>query len=146
MSDCQEHYGVQFLQKAALQVPWYLAFRCLTVREKELRKNKQILGLVRSAELNRVTLPPNSTIVISGSVHREVPYNDTCGLLQESEHSCLPRDIDIDPTLISYRYQQNGLVDVHISNVTTRTVTIQPNETVCEIQPVFYCRTARRPD
>ncbi len=84
MLDCQASYGTQFLQKAALQVPWYLAFRCLTVREKELKRNKQALGVVRCAEIKRVTLPPNSAIVVAGSIHKEVPYNDTCAILQES--------------------------------------------------------------
>ncbi len=136
MSDCSERHGAQFLQKAALQVPWYLAFRCLTIREKQLRRNNQALGIVRSAEMDIVTLPPNSAIVISGSIHKGIPYNDTCALLQECEQSCLPSDIDIEPTLVNYRYQENGLVDVHLCNVTTRTVTIQPSEILCEIHPV----------
>ncbi len=48
----------------------------------------------------------------------------------------MPCDIDIEPSLVSYMYQDSELVDVHISNVTTRTVTIQPNAILCEMQPV----------
>ena len=136
MLECQTRFGDRYLQNAALHVPWYLAFRCMSVRERELKRKKNVLGVVKCAEVNRITLQPNSSIVISGVIDKGMPYSDTCALLQESKLSSLPHDIDIEPTLVNYRYNNNGLVDVHISNITTRTVNIEPREIVCELQPV----------
>lgn len=32
---CKENFGDTFLQKARLHTPWYLAFRCITIRDRE---------------------------------------------------------------------------------------------------------------
>ena len=50
--------------------------------------------------------------------------------------SVLPYDLDISPTLVSYRYQDNDVVDVNISNITTRTVRIPPKALICELQDI----------
>lgn len=56
-------------------------------------------------------------------------------MLHSSTKSKLDKDIDVEPALIEYN---SGLkdVDVYLSNITTRTVTIQPKAILCEIQPV----------
>lgn len=61
---CKEEVGDNYLQKAALHTPWYLAFRCISVREKELKKNKNRLALIKSAESKNITIPANSTVTI----------------------------------------------------------------------------------
>jgi len=52
------------------------------------------------------------------------------------EKAAIPDDLDIAPFLVSYQYRNNQLVPVHISNVTTRTITVSPNAILCELQPV----------
>jgi len=47
-------FGSQFLQKAKLQVPWYLSFRSLVLTEKELKKNNDRIAIVRSARPYRI--------------------------------------------------------------------------------------------
>lgn len=59
LSDTKQKFGVRFLQKAKLHTPWYLAFRCMTLRERELSRRSYVLALVRSAEERPITLPPN---------------------------------------------------------------------------------------
>lgn len=46
----KDKYGNRYLQEAALFTPWYLAFRGMTIREKELARNNIRLGIVKSAE------------------------------------------------------------------------------------------------
>ena len=50
IKDCKVNFGDQFLQRAQLHTPWYLCFRTLVIRDKELKKNKNIIAVVRSAE------------------------------------------------------------------------------------------------
>jgi len=38
LNDCKEKAGEQFLQRANLHVPWFLAFRCLHIRKKRNEK------------------------------------------------------------------------------------------------------------
>jgi transposase InsO family protein len=144
MLGCKQQYGERFLQTADLHTPWYLAFRCMTLRDRQLAKTNYCLGVVKSAEQKSVVVPPNSQVVVAGYVTGEVQYPTTCALLQPTKGSAIPDDIDISPTIISYEYGKNGLVDVHISNVTTRTVVIPPKAMICEIQPVTIEHTTAK--
>ena len=136
LSHTQQTFGVRFLQKAHLQTPWYLAFRCMSLREKELTQRANVLALVRSAEHGNVTIPPNGNVVVNGYIHNAVPYQPVCAMLQPTKNSHIPYDLDIEPAIISYDSATCDTVPVHICNVTTRTVTIYPHALLCELHPV----------
>ena len=57
-------------------------------------------------------------------------------MMQTTDKATIPEDIDIAPRLIDYRYKTTSPVDVHISNVTTRTIVIPPRGILCKIQSV----------
>ena len=71
----EDHGSSFFLQEAAIQTPWYLAFQCILLREKDLQRNGYALGLVKCAETTRVVIPPNSNITINGFVDKKIPYH-----------------------------------------------------------------------
>ena len=50
LANCRETTDENFLQNAALFTPWYLAFRCITARQRQLKRNKNKLALIRCAE------------------------------------------------------------------------------------------------
>ena len=64
LNTCKESLGDKFLQSANLHTPWYVAFRCLVVRERGLKKNKNRLAVIRNAEVNSITIPANSTVTV----------------------------------------------------------------------------------
>jgi transposase InsO family protein len=134
MNDCKEENGTRFLQESNLFTPWYLTFRCLTLREKDLSRNHNRLGVVKVA--GEVVIPANGQVTVHGYMDMELPYGPTCALLQPSSVATISNDLEICPGLVSYRYKQNGLVDVYVSNVTDRAVTIQSRAVICEVQPV----------
>ena len=129
-------YGERFLQQADLHTPWYLAFRSLTLREKELAKNNNRLGLVKSAAIKPVIIPPNTSITIPGFIDKAIPYGSTPAILQSTYGSIIPSDLEITPAVTDYRYPAKNLVEVSIDNLTTRTVQIPPKALLCELQPV----------
>ncbi|MCG8048820.1 MAG: DDE-type integrase/transposase/recombinase, partial [Candidatus Thiodiazotropha taylori] len=133
---CKSELGENFLQNSALHTCWYLAFRCLVIRERELKKNKNKLALIRSAESRSITIPPNSSITIKGVTTKEVDYKQTCAMMVETKDSVLPSDFDITPAVITYCFGKNGLIDVQITNITTSTFNIPPRAILCELQPV----------
>ena len=136
LSGVKGSFGERFLQQADLHTPWYLAFRSLTLREKELAKNKYRLGLVKSAAAKPVIVPPNTSITIPGYIDKAIPYGTTPAILQSTSGSAIPSDLEITPAVTDYRYPVKNLVEVCIDNVTTRTVQIPPKALLCEIQPV----------
>lgn len=136
MSAVQQNFGRKYLQIAPLHTPWYLAFRCLSLREKEMIKNNNRIALVRSAERKKIIIPANSSITLSGYIEKEVDYFPTCALLQQTHNSAIPADFDITPGVVNYKNKNNGKVNVQVSNVTTQTISIQPKAILCELQPV----------
>lgn len=133
---CKNNFGETFLQRASLHTPWYLAFRCLTLQQRELRRNKDRIAIVRSAEPAMIIIGPNQSIDIRGYIDKELYFQDTCAILQETEDTTLSKFVDITPSVINYSYKKNNEIFVNISNITTNSVTISPKEVLCEIQPV----------
>ena len=136
LNSCKYELGDNFLHHAELHTPWYLAFRCLVVRDKELKKNKHRLAVIKSAERENITVPANSTVTIKGVTSKELDYRPTCAMLVQTEKSVLPDDFDITPAVVHYNYKKNGIIEVQVSNVTMSTYTIPPKAVLCELQPV----------
>ena len=136
MEDVKTDNGVRYLQGTQLQTPWYLAFRCLALREKELSRKDFKLGIVKSAETSKITIPPNSRRTVNGYIDRQTRYQDSCAMIQATIESFIPQDLDIVPTVVSYTYGHQDTVPVHICNITTRTVTVSPRAILCELQAV----------
>jgi len=136
LDGCKQKYGVKFLQKAALHTPWYLAMRSMVLRERELQRNGGKLGLVRSGEDKCVYIPANSQVVLRGQIVKKINFPKVCALLQPTENTSIPSDLDIAPSIVDYNCDDPGIVDVHIANVTTQTVVVRPRALLCELQPV----------
>ena len=139
----KERHGERYLQNAALTTPWFLTFRCISIREKELSKNEDRLAVVRCN--NRITIPPNSIVEVHGYYDQEVPYMNIPSIMQSSVLSPEYKDIDVVPTMLHYNYKNNGPATVSLSNVTTRTVTIPHKAVLCELQPVTIEPTPKTP-
>ena len=136
LSHCKNKLGENFLQSSALRTSWYLALRCMVIRERQMKKSKNRLALIRSAESKHISIPANSSVTIKGVTSKELNYKPTCAMMVETEESVIPSDFDITPAVITYNYGNNGLVDVQITNVTTSTLNIPPKAILCELQPV----------
>ena len=136
LSHCKNKFRENFLKSSALHTSWYLAFRCMVIRERELKKSKYRLALIRSAESKHITIPANSSVTTKGVTSKELNYNPTCAMMVETEESIIPLDFDITPAVITYNYGNNALVDVQITNVTTSTFNIPPKAILCALQPV----------
>jgi hypothetical protein len=113
-----------------------MALRCLTLRERNLRRQQNKLAVIKSAEKKTILIQPNSEVVISGYMDRKLPYYSVCALTQPTKQSSIPLDLDITPTVVSYTYHNHETTDVHITNISTRTVSVSPHSILCELQPV----------
>lgn len=136
IQDLQQTYGERYLQQSTITVPWYLTWRSIGLREKELRKHKNRLAIIRNAEPDKITIPPNTTMEIHGYCDKELMYNDTPAVQQSTNLAFEPNDIDVEPRVQHYSFRKNKSTMVQLSNVTTRTITIPPKGIICELQPV----------
>lgn len=136
LQECKQNFGPQFIQKAGLHTPWFLAFRCITYREKELKRNKNKVAIVRCAEPTRIILGPNESRDILGETDKELEYGQTTAIIHETEDSVLPDFIDITPGIVNYDKEKNRQLIITVSNLTTNSVVISPRSILCELQPV----------
>ena len=135
-SNARQSCWNKFLQSANLSTPWFLALRCISIREKELSRSNQALAMVKCAEKKTITIPPNSEVTVNGYLWKQIPTQPMCAILHSSTKSKLPSDLDISPLLITYRHDDSESIPVSISNVTTLTAVIRPHVALCEVQPV----------
>ena len=136
LNECKSKHGNRFLQGADIHTPWYLAFRCMLLQDRELSRQHFSLGKVRSLTSKRLLITANSGVVVQGYVDKPVNYRSTCAVIQPTKGSVIPDDIDIVPTIVNYCCNSKMYVDVHISNITTRTISIPPRALLCELQAV----------
>ena len=136
LEECQNNFGPQYLQRAKLFFPWYLSFRCMAIRARALKHSNGRIAVVKSASSEKITIHPNQSIDVVGYVDKELDYPNTTVMLQEVKDSILYPNVDVDPTVVQYKYKGNGQILVSLSNITTQTVTIPPRALLCEMQPV----------
>lgn len=136
MNTCKQRYGERYLQNHKLDTPWYLTFRCLSLRDRDLARKNWCLGVVKLAGGKAVNIPSNSKVTVQGIVNKAVDYIPTCAILQPSNKSAVTSDLDITPGLVHYDSRNVGIVPITLSNVTMRNVTIPPRAVICELHPV----------
>ena len=141
----KNEHDERFLQISNLTTPWYLSFRCILLREQELQKNNNRIGLICTDGTKSITIRPNTSITVNGYVDKEIPYQNTPAIVQ-STTLAKDSDYDIEPSLIQYHHKQNGPVTVRISNVTTKTINIPPKAIICELQPVSVQAGSEQPN
>lgn len=144
LDDLKSQYGERFLQQANLFTPWYLAFRSLTLKEKELQRNGNRLAIVKSASATPIIIPPNTSVTLKGYVDKAIDYTTTPAILTETPGSIIPTDLEITPIVTTYQYPHMNLVDVTVDNVTTMTVQVPSKAIICEMQPVTIEETEQK--
>lgn len=108
----------------------------MALRQRELKKNKNRLAIIRSAERSRVTIGPNQSVNVKGYNDKELEINSACAIIQGCRDSTIPESIDVTPTVIQFCYKRNCEINVNMSNLTTNTITVSPKAILCEVQPV----------
>ena len=62
--------------------------------------------------------------------------NSVSGMLAANGKFQLQSDLYIEPSLLTYDINSKETVHVHISNITTNKVTVNPHSLLCEVQQV----------
>ena len=92
--------------------------------------------MIRSATTQSITLQPNKTTEIFGYTDKEINFQQSTAIIQESSESQLPPCIEVTPACILYNNKKRQEVKISLSNLSTSPVTISPRSILCEIQPV----------
>jgi hypothetical protein len=139
----QKRMCERYLQQSNLTIDLYFTFRTMHLREKELLRNRCKLAIVRNA-CDKVIIPPNSNVTLIGYLGKKIPYHHTAVMLHTTDKSVIPEYLDIVPSLLEYRFMENKKIEVKISNITTRIVSVPERAVICEIQPVTIIQNSNQ--
>jgi hypothetical protein len=106
------------------------------MRENELSRNRNLLAFIESAKNRKITITAKSEDMINGYLDKKVLCEPVCGIVQPTTSSFIPDNLNISPILVSSDKQNTELIPIHITNISTRTITVPPKAMLCELQPV----------
>ena len=69
-----------------------------------MKRNKQRLPIIRSAESENVSIPANSTVALRCITSKELDYHPTCAMLVPTDKSVLTDDCNITPAVVHYTF------------------------------------------
>lgn len=81
-------------------------------------------------------MSPNTERTIPGYISQQVLYTDTSLILQPTDLTTMKKDLNKAPMLLHYKYRDFQEISIVVSNVTNRTIVVQPKAIICEIQSV----------
>ena len=87
-----------------------MALRCLTLSERNLRRQQNKLAVIKSAEKKTILIQPISEVVISGYMDRKLPYHPVCALIQPTKRSSGQHNGQKK----KYKMKNNDLQNIHI--------------------------------
>ena len=115
-NDCKNAHGTQFLQRAELPNPWQVAFKCLSLEDKLLRKTGGVVARVKNSS-DKIVLPPNSTLTIQGQVDNCKYFKPATVLICKTELTALPDFIEIAPLILNFYGIHGQIIPVTLSNL-----------------------------
>lgn len=132
----QHLHGVRFLQTAGLSSAWSLAFQCVLLQTKRLKRQDGRLGLVRTDLREKLVIPSNSLMVIPGKVTRSVNYRECSALTRPTVSGNLMQGLEVSPVVVTYTPGSQGSIPVQLFNSTGQDMVIEPSTVLCELQQV----------
>lgn len=134
MEECQQHYGVRYLQNDCIETPWKLTFSCLHQQNKTLQKVDGNLAVLKSAQLHNIPIQSNDSKTIACFLDKDIGYRPCLAITQSLTDGLQPSGLEIMPILLDYSPGSSSTVSIRVSNLSNNTVNIQPNSVICGLQ------------
>ena len=106
----------------------------MTLRERELKRNGNRPGIVKSAGADYI-IPPNDNVLIKGYLEKKLPYRELIVMPQATRN--ISFGLDITPSLYLYDFNQCCHVAIEVSKVTKQTVSFSQKAIIYELQTVI---------
>ena len=136
MEKSKEVYGQRFLQKMATSTPWWLAFRRMSVQDRQESRQEGRVGLVKCAIVEKLRIPGNGRVTVPATVSDRISSTEPMVMFHPTEKTALPDQIEVTQTAMRCAGTDKAEVMVELCNLGTSPVTIQPRALLCELQSV----------
>ena len=113
---------------------WNMAFQCLALQEHQIQRNSGRLALIKAATRGKILIPSNHTMSIPGYVDKKISLNNCYAVMQPTDKSSLPDNIEIVPAFVDYGCDLDNNLTVVITNHNSRPIVINSKSILCELQ------------
>ena len=139
---------------------WNMAFQCLALQEHQIQRNSGRLALIKAATrgfdfiecftttflrahswLNwvaatrgKILIPSNHTMSIPGYVDKKISLNNCYAVMQPTDKSSLPDNIEIVPAFVDYGCNLDKNLTVVITNHNSHPIVVNSKSILCELQ------------
>lgn len=128
--NCMKKFGVNFLQRSSVCMPWQLAFQHCTQRERFCSKD----GYIDTVHAHReIEIPANSCLTLRAKT-KCPPLGDTYEIVMEPV-KC--GHITVAPQVVSITHK-NCHIPVILRNTSNRTVKIPKGTALCQVQQAVW--------
>ena len=113
---------------------WNMAFKCLALQERQIQRNSGRLALIKSANSNKILIPSNHTMSIPGYVDKKISLNNCYAVIQPTEKSSLPDNVEIVPAFVDYGCDLDKNLTVVITNHNSYPIVVNSRSILGELQ------------
>ena len=78
-----------------------MAFQCLALQAHQIQRNSGRLALIKAAARGKILIPSNHTMSITGYVDKKISLNNCYAVMQPTDKSSLPDNIEIVPAFVA---------------------------------------------
>ena len=113
------------------QNPWRMAFQCLAMYDRQLRRHDGRLALIKSAFSKKMLVKSNHSLTVRARIDKKISMNNCLAMVQPSTESIFNDGVEITPILVNY---DSSDIDITLSNHTSNPIVIPPRSIIGELQ------------
>jgi len=132
MGNIEGKYGSRFQQTTQMPDVWYFTFRCMKIHSRETAKQNGRLAIIRCADRKKIMIPVNTTVSIDARCDKITSTSTGVGITQMWSESTIPGGLSVTPSLVNV--QDETLMSVELSNLSSTPVVIAPGSILCQVQ------------
>lgn len=125
---------------SALPGPLKLVASCLYQRRQHLQANDGSIAVLKYVGREATTLPSGCTASLAVGLGNVVGYPTSHAVVESSNLSTLPGDVEVSPTL--HVFQGRGDFKVTLNNTSSHIVKVNPGEIIAQLSPVVVASLA----
>lgn len=116
----------------SIQNPWRMAFQCLAMYDRQLTRCDGRLAIIKAAVSKKTLVKSNHSLTVRAILDKKISMQNCLAMAQFSTESKFDDGIEITPILVDY--DSSDLLDITVSNHTSRPIVISPRSIIGELQ------------
>ena len=135
---CREKKGSKFMRHTVMSPTWKAAYQRLNARDRFCKKDGHI-GTVKASTHQPIKILPGQSTIIYGATRAGPKGDEYVAVVEPVRETSLPGSLMISPAAVTVKcVGRKCHVPVHVSNISTKTITVRPGDVLGEVKAVTW--------